>query len=97
MLINYIVTSGLAIVIIIIYFIAIFDPSADPFGEAARDEVSHAPNVWDTIVLQWIHYLPVQVSRQVFGPKPILSQATKCKMQEVLVKVRLLPRITHSG
>lgn len=64
MIVNYLVTAGIAVLVIVIYYFAVYEPALDAFTklEHSRTAVPFRPNPVDVVLLQWVRYLPRKVA-----------------------------------
>ncbi|OAA75190.1 hypothetical protein LEL_07178 [Akanthomyces lecanii RCEF 1005] len=89
--INYIVTSALGILIMIVYYVTSFDPSNDPFGYTIRGGAPpYRSNAWDMLLLYWIRSGPRYLLKRWRGPEFVMSNNTRYRLEEILVKCVIL-------
>lgn len=87
-------TAALAVLIIIVYYVAIYDPLVDPFDADADADTAQGGAVWDHInplddfLLGWLRSGPAYISKLVLGSRKLLSPRARSRLERVLIKVR---------
>lgn len=90
MVVNYVATSGLTVLIIVVYFVTVYDPSIDPFDAAPVDR----PNSLDYFWLKWLQSGPAYISKRTLGRRQLLSPRARSQLERLLIKVCIfLPEI----
>lgn len=87
MIINYVVTAGLAVLIIILYYVTVYDPSIDPFDATRERTLSVRPNPLDDFILVWLRSGPAYIAKRFLGSRPPFSPRTRFQLESVLIKV----------
>ncbi|OQE44769.1 hypothetical protein PENCOP_c002G05954 [Penicillium coprophilum] len=81
---NYVATAGLAVLLIIIYFLVIYDPALDPFRKTDQDPLNQSfrPNPVDELVLRTVRHIP----KQLLGARKVRinSQVEKCFIECII-------------
>ncbi|KAJ5177784.1 uncharacterized protein N7500_000483 [Penicillium coprophilum] len=81
---NYVATAGFAVLLIIIYFLVIYDPALDPFRKTDQDPLyqSFRPNPVDDLVLRTVRHIP----KQLLGARKVRinSQVEKCFIECII-------------
>ncbi|KAJ5183820.1 hypothetical protein N7492_001436 [Penicillium capsulatum] len=62
-IINYLATAGIAVLVILIYYFAVYEPALDAFSklEHGVTPTPFRPNPVDVVLLQWVRYLPRKI------------------------------------
>ncbi|KAJ5425446.1 hypothetical protein N7465_000516 [Penicillium sp. CMV-2018d] len=92
--ISYITTAALAVLIIIVYYVTVYDPSVDPFdadADAAQEGAmwDHV-NPLDDFLLRWLRSRPAYISKRVLNSRKLLSPRARCRLERVLIKCLLI-------
>ncbi|KAJ5967207.1 hypothetical protein N7501_003455 [Penicillium viridicatum] len=92
--ISYITTAALAVLIIIVYYLTVYDPSVDPFdadADAAQEGAmwDHI-NPLDDLLLRLLRSGPAYTSKWVLGSRKFLSPRARCRLERVLIKCLLI-------
>ncbi|KAJ5178691.1 hypothetical protein N7492_001901 [Penicillium capsulatum] len=88
--INYVVTAGLAVFIIFLYYVTVYDPSTDPFDAVQEGAPSERPNPLDDFLLKWLRSGPAYIAKRFLDSRQVLSFRTKAQLERVLIKCILL-------
>ncbi|KAJ3481635.1 hypothetical protein NLG97_g7773 [Lecanicillium saksenae] len=87
-LVSCVATSAMAVLITIVYYLAVHDAWADPFdavhGRARKD----LPNPLDYSLLYWIRVIATWISKRLFCSRLTLSPRAQHQLEMVLVKFK---------
>ncbi|CAI7656863.1 unnamed protein product [Penicillium crustosum] len=94
--VSYISTAGLAVFIIIVYYVVVYDPLVDPFNADADADTAQECATWDHVnplddfLLRWLRSGPAYISKQVLGSRKLLSPRARSRLDGVLIKCLLI-------
>ncbi|KAJ5199886.1 hypothetical protein N7491_009317 [Penicillium cf. griseofulvum] len=81
---NYVATAATAVLLIIIYFLVVYEPALDPFRKTDQDHLNQSfrSNPIDKIILQTVRHLP----RRLIGPRKLRvnAQVEKCFIECII-------------
>jgi hypothetical protein len=82
---NYIATASIAVLIITIYYLGIFQPGHDPFDRGDQDD-SFRPNPVDEIFLRPVRWAPKHILRRTLKSRR-MSPYASIRLQQTFIKV----------
>lgn len=68
-IINYTVTAGIALLVIFIHYVVVYDPSHDPFQMADDSDPPFRPNPVDEVFLRGLRCWPKYLWSRIMGPR----------------------------
>jgi hypothetical protein len=83
---NYIATAGIAVLIILIYYFTVYQPSQDPFERVDQSGFPFRPNPVDEIFLRGLRRGPTYVLRRILRSRQISPRAG-ARLEKIFVKV----------
>jgi hypothetical protein len=87
--VNYLATTSLALLIILIYYFIAHQPSRNPFDTSDQDSLSFRPNPIDDIVLRVLRRRSTKLLRRFLGSHR-MSAGISARLEKVLVEVSCL-------
>jgi hypothetical protein len=84
---NYIATASIAVLIITIYYLGIFQPGHDPFDRGDQDD-SFRPNPVDEIFLRPVRWAPKHILRRTLKSRR-MSPYASIRLQQTFIKCLL--------
>lgn len=87
MIVNYVATAGLAVLMVIVYYVTVYDSSIDPFDTAREGALSDHLNPLDDLLLRWLRSGPAYISKRLLGSPKVLSPRARSRLERVLIKV----------
>ncbi|KAJ5922724.1 hypothetical protein N7516_010427 [Penicillium verrucosum] len=93
--VSYISTAALAVLIIIVYYLTVYDPWVDPFENADPDAAQEGL-MWDQInplddfILGLLRSGPAYISKRVLDSRKLLSPRARSRLERVLIKCLLV-------
>ena len=86
MFINYIGTAGIAVLIILVYYLTAYEPTNDPFERDGQSEIPFFPNPVDYHLLGWIRNGSRYISKRFLGPHR-LNPRVSARLENTFIKV----------
>ena len=93
MVVNYVATAGLSALIIVIYYVAVHDPSVDPFEKAREKTPTTRPNSVDDSLLTGLRSGPRYLMKCILGSHQVKTHSN-VRLERTLVKVCLVSKCT---
>ena len=87
MIVNYVTTAGLAVLIIIVYYVTVYDPLTDPFDAGQEGALPDRFNPLDRFLLKWLRSGPAYILNRLLGSPKVLSLRARTRLEGVLIKV----------
>lgn len=84
MIINYIATAAIAVLVIIVYYIAVYEPALDASSKLGHMDtpVPFRPNPVDVVLLRWLRHLP----RKMLGNRQVTVRK-RARLESTFIKV----------
>ncbi|KAJ5496687.1 hypothetical protein N7463_008674 [Penicillium fimorum] len=101
---NYVGTAVIAVLLIIIYFLVVYDPALDPFRKTDQDPLNESfrPNPIDTIILRTVRHIPNRLmgARKVYVNAQVKNgfiEGISSLHWMVIVDLAWFSSLTHLG
>ena len=93
MIVNYIATAAIAVLVIIVYYIAVYEPALDAFSKLGQMDtpVPFRPNPVDVVLLRWIRHVP----RKMLGNRQV-SVRRRARLESTFIKVPIFLMFNQS-
>lgn len=85
-IINYTVTAGIALLVIFIHYVVVYDPSHDPFQVADDSDPPFRPNPVDEMFLRGLRCWPTYIWSRIMGPRR-MSPHFSARLERTSIKV----------
>lgn len=86
MTVNYIVTAGLSILVITIYYLTVYEPSDDPFDKAEKETILSRCNPVDNLILGGVRSVARWLLKNLVGSDRVAHRLI-VRIEKILIKV----------
>jgi hypothetical protein len=83
---NYVATASIAVLIIIVYYLGVYQPSHDPFDKGDQIDDTFRPNPVDEVFLQAVRWGPKRFLRCTLESRR-MSPNFRIRLEQTFIKV----------